>query len=73
MDRTRNKDVLHNEEKKSFKVFFAKHVSDLVEVLNTRENPFLDKTKNLISLDSKVCIEKEQGEFIKKCIDRAKA
>ena len=73
MDRTRNEDVLHHEEKKSFKVSFVKHVSDLVDVLNTRENLFLGKTTDLISFDSMVCIWKEQGEFVKKFIDTAKA
>ncbi len=50
---------------------FVKHVSDLFDVLNTRDNPFLDDSTELISLDSEGCIGKEPGEAVMSLIDKA--
>jgi hypothetical protein len=47
-------ETCHHEEEKSYSVRFAKNVSNLLDVFHSKDNPFLDQTPYLVSLDGKV-------------------
>ena len=60
---------LHHQESYSTQLIFQKHVQNLVGVINSKGNPFLDHFADLVTLDTRKVISQTVAQSITSLID----